>query len=703
MKHELLETVQVGPLTLSAAVDGVGDDGLTFDVIFSTGAAVERYDWMSGKRYIEKLSLDPAHVRLDRLNSGAPLLDSHGAYDLSSVIGVVEEGSAKVAGKKGTAKVRLSASDEVARIRQDVRDRVIRNTSIAYRTYRFEEVAGKGENALSTRLVTDWEPFEISLVPMGADPGARVRAQQQEATNPCVVVRIQEEPTMDDDKTKTAAADPEKTPAPAPASGPATDTKVRLAVEFANPEDVRKAAMKAERERAEAIRQVVRGVTGLKDAEKVGDDLVARGVSIEVAREEVLKKLSDASAKHEPEPGRVVVGEDVADKRRRGITACLLVRGGSAEIVQEAAKKRKDHPAFANIALDPGEFRGLTLREMARGAVESLGLSTRGRDFDQVLQEFFRDLSNLGRRDAGSVGGQTTSDFAVAFETALNKVLLAAYVLAPDTWRRFCAIGSLTDFRPHPRYRTGYMGVLDEVGQSGEFKNKAVPDATKESITGKTKGDIIALTRQAIINDDMGIFGRLSAQIGRAAALSIESDVYAALALNGGLGPAMNDTKSLFHADHDNIGDASELSVAGLDADRVVLALQEDPQGNEILDLRPGVLVVPAGLGGLARVINQAQYDTDTGSPLQKPNMVQGLFRDIVDTGRLTGTRRYIFADPAVMPVLEVAFLDGVQEPFLQMQDGWRVDGREWKVRLDYGVGGIEYRGAVTNSGVAST
>ncbi len=112
------------------------------------------------------------------------------------------------------------------------------------------------------------------------------------------------------------------------------------------------------------------------------------------------------------------------------------------------------------------------------------------------------------------------------------------------------------------------------------------------------------------------------------------------------------------------------------------------------------------GLGGLARTINEAQFDTDSlgASPdlqnkFMQPNRVVGLFNTIVDTPRLSGTRRYLFADPQVAPVLEVAFLDGQQEPFLELQNSWRVDGSEWKVRLDYGVSGIDFRGAVTDAG----
>ena len=139
--------------------------------------------------------------------------------------------------------------------------------------------------------------------------------------------------------------------------------------------------------------------------------------------------------------------------------------------------------------------------------------------------------------------------------------------------------------------------------------------------------------------------------------------------------------------------------MAAIDLDRVAMASQTDVGGNDYLDLRPAVLVVPIALGGSARAINEAQYDPDTANKMQKPNSVRGLFSDIVDTPRITGARRYLFADPQQAPTIEVAFLDGNQEPFLEVQNGFTVDGASWKVRIDYAVGAVDYRGAVTNAG----
>lgn len=181
-------TIDLPPLSLRAAVSSVDDEARTVELVFSTGAAVDRMDWWTGQRYIETLSLDPKHVRLERLNAGAPLLDAHSAYSITDQIGAVEPNSAKIVKKEGRATVRFSRREAVEAIWQDVKDGILRNVSVGYRVHTFEETKGK-DGAIPTRLATDWEPYELSLVPMPADTGARVRAAQIE-TNPCQIVSV---------------------------------------------------------------------------------------------------------------------------------------------------------------------------------------------------------------------------------------------------------------------------------------------------------------------------------------------------------------------------------------------------------------------------------------------------------------------------------------------------------------------------------
>ena len=397
-------------------------------------------------------------------------------------------------------------------------------------------------------------------------------------------------------------------------------------------------------------------------------------LTIDQIQSRLIAKLGEGAEPANPSAAfpRVEKTEDEADKRIAAASDALLVRSGVAV----------DAKVRASMSGNP--FRGAKLLDLARASVERLGIKAAGMSQLEVVAAAFT---------------QGTSDFPVLLENTMHKALQASYATAALTWSRFCATGSVSDFRAHNRYRLGSFGSLDAVNELGEFVNKTIPDGEKGSITAGTKGNIINLSRTAIINDDLGAFVGLAGMLGRAAARTVEVDVYTLLALNSGLGPAMADGKTLFHADHGNISTAAAISMAAIDADRVAMAMQKDVSGNDYLDLRPSVLLVPIGLGGTARSINDAQYDPDTANKLQKPNVVNGLFRDIVDTPRLSGTRRYLFAEATEAPVLEVAFLDGVQEPFIELQNGFDVDGARYKVRLDYGVGAIDYRGAVTNAG----
>lgn len=180
-------SIELPPLCFRADVQTVDSDKRTAELIFSTGAPVTRYDWATGSRYIEQLSMKAEHVDLARLNASAPLLDSHSAWSISDQIGVVEPGSARIEAGKAMATVRFSKRDAVEPIFQDVRDGILRAVSVGYRVNQVVETQGKN-GALATRLATNWTPFEVSLVPMPADIGAKVRGDSA-AMNSCLVLR----------------------------------------------------------------------------------------------------------------------------------------------------------------------------------------------------------------------------------------------------------------------------------------------------------------------------------------------------------------------------------------------------------------------------------------------------------------------------------------------------------------------------------
>ncbi|QRM19554.1 Clp protease ClpP [Dechloromonas sp. TW-R-39-2] len=386
------------------------------------------------------------------------------------------------------------------------------------------------------------------------------------------------------------------------------------------------------------------------------------------------KLLAHLGSKSSPLAGHhVVTVADETDKLREAGVEAILARAGIRNSKGEKIRAHGSNP-----------FRAHSLLDMARAALARAGIRTDGMDKMQIVASAFT---------------QGTSDFPILLENAMHKTLQAAYATAPDTWSRFCSTGSVSDFRDHPRYRVGSLGNLDALNELGEFKNKSIPDGERAKIKAGTKGNIINISRQAIINDDLGAFIGLAQMLARAAKRTIEADVYALLALNSGLGPLLEDGQTLFHASHGNISATGAISSSVFDDVRVKFALQKNVGGNDFLDLRPSVLLVPTAAKGDAVVINGAEFDPDTANKLQKPNKVRGQYSDIVDTARLSGTRFYSFADAMDAPVIEVAFLDGNQDPYLEMEQGFTVDGARYKVRLDYGIGAIDYRGAVTSAG----
>jgi HK97 family phage prohead protease len=660
-------TRDLPPLTLRAAFNPTSIDveKRTVELTWSTGAKVLRGFF---EKFYEELSLDPKHVRLHRLNSGAPLLDSHQMFDgLRSVLGVVEPGTAKTDGKVGTAIVRFAKAEddpEADKVFRKVQDGIIRNVSIGYNVRKFEKTEDVTDKIHTYRAV-DWEPFEISLVAAGADAGAGVRDIHGESL-PCDFITTQER-----------AMEPKNIPA----------AEVRAEEQPATPVNeaaVRQAATVAERQRVQDINTAVR-VAGL-DAEFATRHIEA-GTEIGAFREQVIAELAKKQDATRSVPQHVIVpGEDATDKMVRGASQWLLIRSGMSDLMARAAAARKEEAP----KLDAGEFRGMSMLDLARHCLEAVGVKTRGMDKMALVSKAFTFRSGIT---------QSTSDFAILLENTMHKMLQAAYATQPDTWSRWAGRTTVSDFRAHTRYRMGMFGGLDSVSENGEFKRKPILDGEKATITAATKGNIINVSRQMIVNDDMGAFARLLSMLGRAARLSVEIDVYALLLQNSGLGPTQSDSQPLFHSNRANVGTGAALSVASIDADRVLMAQQKDPWSNEYLDIRPSILLVPVGLGGAARELNAQEYNDDSQKNQKRPNSVRGLYSDIVDTPRLTGTRRYSFADPSVAPVFEVAFLEGNTEPVLESKDGWNVDGTELKVRFDYGVAATDYRGAVTNAG----
>ena len=164
-----------------ATADG---EARTVEVVWSAGSRVRRSPFF-GEPYDEELSLEPSHVRLERLNAGAPFLKVHELAELDAVIGSIVPGSARIENGRGIAQVRLSERDDVEPIWRDIQAGHIRAVSIGYQVHRFE--VSKPDGGRELWRAVDWTPFEVSAVPVGADPHAGFRSST--SLQDCIVSR----------------------------------------------------------------------------------------------------------------------------------------------------------------------------------------------------------------------------------------------------------------------------------------------------------------------------------------------------------------------------------------------------------------------------------------------------------------------------------------------------------------------------------
>jgi hypothetical protein len=180
--------------------------------------------------------------------------------------------------------------------------------------------------------------------------------------------------------------------------------------------------------------------------------------------------------------------------------------------------------------------------------------------------------------------------------------------------------------------------------------------------------------------------------MGRAARRTVGSHAYAVLTGN----PTMPDGVALFHATHGNLASSGAvLSVASLGA--AIAAMQVQTADGQTLNIRPRFLIVPPAQEMLARQLLNSTVDP-TATKGMAMNPVANAVELIVDA-RLTGTAWYLAADPNAFDTVEVAYLDGAEEPFLDEKDGWNSDGVEYKVRIDAGVAPLDYRAFYKNPG----
>ena len=687
MKH----TIELPAMRRAAelAPGSVDAEDRTVEVIWSTGVRIRRVPFF-GEAHDEELSLDPAHVRLDRLNAGAPFLRVHELRNLDAVIGSVLPESARIEDGRGMATLRVSERGDVEEVWRDIQAGHLRAVSIGYQVHRYE--VSKPDGGPELWRAVDWTPFEISAVAVGADPAAGFRTAEDlhhcvvetaGATPPAERNHIMKDKTRSNDPAdaveqvaaaETSEAEAETQTAERRAAAPAADagtTATRAATPVAQTTETQSAdtdallaeARSAERERIATIHDLASRL-GLERS--VADDLVTRGVSLDEARREILDSLAGTS-EQTPTFGHVSVplgGRDETVTRREAVAGALLHRYSPTLFELEDAGR---------------QYRGMTLMELARESLGEAGVNTRG----------------MSRDDVATRALHSTSDFPEILGNVTNRTLRQAYEAYPRTFLPFCRQVLATDFKAMHRVQMGEAPQLLKVAESGEFQRGTLAES-KESYRIETYGRVVAVTRQVLINDDLDAFTRIPAMYGNSIA-QLESDVVWGVVTGNA---AMADGKALFHADHKNLAaSGAALGVEAVGTGRAAMAKQTGLDKKTVLNIRPMYLIVPAALELKAEQL-LAQGLVPAESEKVVPRSIRTL--TTIAEPRLDAeseTAWYLAASPMQIDTIEYAYLEGQEGAYVETRNGFDVDGVEIKCRLDFGAKAIDWRGVHKNAG----
>lgn len=674
----------------------------TIEVVWTTGASVRRYSWREGVYYDEVLETGGNNVRLGRLNAGAPLLDTHDSWELSRVLGSVVEGTARMEGGKGLCKVRLSQAPEHAGIVANIRAGVIRNISVGYAIHEVLKTE-RGEGEVAEWRVTDWEPLEISAVPIPADAGSQFRNAGEQGKGALarmfpVVFRSVADPGDETDNPTpepSPAGDAAKTEEKAMSDRDQTtgnergaDTNIEtrtVPTPGLTPEESRTIAATAvaeERKRAADIRDLAKRA-GKAD---LGETFIADGKTVDDFRAALLDALVDQQAQGGPAVGSTGLRATVfgaADKETR------------AEAMTQAILHRHDAMAY-KLDDKARDFRGMTLLDMARDCLEAEGVSTRRMSRQEVAQRALEASTRAG-------GMHSSSDFPIVLANVANKTLRAGYDAAPQTFRPLVRVVSVPDFKTVDRVQLGEAPQFEKVNEHGEFKRGTIGEG-KESFKIATYGKVIGITRQVIINDDLSAFTRIPQAFGVQAA-NLESDLVWAQIIGN---PTMGDGTTLFHNDHGNLLASAAIGAVGVAAGFVSMGLQKGLDGKTLLNIRPQYIIAPLALQMtvaqfLAPITPTQQSQTTPDylkalDPIIEPRL-DGGFTDPATKAAISGSSSnwYLAAAPGMIDTVELAYLEGNQGVYTETRTGFDVDGVEVKVRLDAGAKTIDYRAFAKN------
>jgi hypothetical protein len=647
----------------------------TVEVVWSTGARARNFVPPLGL-ITEELDMSPNAVRMQGLrDGGAPVLNTHRSGDARDVVGRVI--SARLEAGRGIATLQFSSAADVEPLWQRIADGTLRSVSVGYRVHRYEPIPDPVVGTVHRAV--DWEPYEISVVPLPVDPAAAVRGASDTPPVPAIEPAIPDpiltqESTMPDPADTNIAPTATSTVSHAPAT-PAPAAPLALPAFPPDLDAVRADAERAAVERITSYETVLAAARGLLPDEQIDTQrqaAIRERVSADVLRGRLWDAFAQRGRAAPPTlPANPAAGPASQDPE--------VIRDAMAEAL--AVRAMPGYQAAGGATGRHAEFLGWRPSEMVAELMRARGERNIPRDTAKLAERAF----------------QTTSDFPLLLSAAANKMLLAAYAPANPTYRQIFLRRDFRDFKPHRHLRVGDFPNLVPLSESGEIQAGTMSES-QELVTLTTFARRIRVTRPMLVNDDLGAFTDFAAMIGRRVADFENVTAYGLLNGANGDGPTLTTGATAVFATGaaraNKASSGTALDLTNLAAGRAAVMKQKTLDGLPISVGSSMTLLVGPNQELSARQLTVSVQATQTSNANVFSGFIQPLVEPLIPTNRW-----YLFSDPVSAPVYVYGYLNGAEGPQVTTGPVSGVDGVEVSVIFDFGVGAIDWRGAWFNPG----
>lgn len=427
-----------------------------------------------------------------------------------------------------------------------------------------------------------------------------------------------------------------------------------VAAEPTNTATVEAAAQNAERERVASV------IAACKGHDDIMAKAVKEGWTAEKAELACLKAEKAAAEQAKIEASRpgapaIIDLKNSAQKDAKTVTAAACMGAAMSDSAVEAAFKGVDLDAAHDLKV------------------------TRLSDIFAAFGFNYRP-GNDAEMSKAIKAAFSSADIPDVLSNVAHKFVLAGFGAVGEGWREISRPVAVTDFKAVKGVRLVMGGLLKPLAKGGELQHVDLSDDSR-SIQAATKGSIVGITREDLINDDLGVLATIPERFGQMAGRTINKDVFGALSTTG--------------SDY-GANTSGALSLANL-ASAYALAMGIKDANGDPIGPMPDRILCAAGNYITALNLYQSEQITGASSEKGKTNVLRGVLKPITSP-YLSGTAYRLFN--TAFALVDVAFLNGVQTPTVETASAdFSQLGISMRCYYDFGASAGELKAAVYSTG----